>query len=131
LQSSRPIPLMGAAVVLAWLGVYIHNLADLPGLTLTSPENSLPGLIWLVLFLVWWRLPGRRWPTALLLGWGTVNLVGGFATVLPLAILPFRPEQSLRHYAFHVLYAATQLWLLWLAWAALRRSQPGGSVQRS
>jgi len=122
---------MCAAVVLAWLGVYIHNLADLPNLTLTSPENSLPGLVWLVLFLVWLALPGRRWPAALLLGSGTINLVGGFATVLPLAILPFRPEQSLRHYALHVLYAATQLLLLWLVWTALRRPQPGGTGQRS
>jgi hypothetical protein len=118
---------MGAAVLLAWLGMYIHNVADLPNLTLTSPENSLPGLAWVVLFLVWWALPGRRWPTGLLLGWGALNLVGGFATVLPLAILPFRPERSLRHYAFHLLYAGTQLLLLWLAWAALRR--PKAKVQ--
>ena len=115
---------MGAAVVLAWLGMYIHNVADLPNLALTSPENSLPGLAWVVLFLVWWALPGRRLPTGLLFRWGALNLVGGFASVLPLAILPFRPEQSLRHYTFHVLYAATQLWLLSLTWAALRRPRP-------
>ncbi|MGH2362161.1 MAG: hypothetical protein ACRDGM_16665 [bacterium] len=123
---------MGAAVGLAWLGMFIHNVADLPNLTPTSPGNILPGLVWLVLFLVWWTLPGRRWPTGLLFGWGMVNLVGGFASVLPLSILPFRPEQSLRHYAFHVLYAAAQVLLLWLAWAALysarAHSAPHGSI---
>jgi len=33
-------------------------------------------------------------------------------SVLPLPVLPFTPEQSLRHYSFHVLYAATQVPLL-------------------
>ncbi len=29
--------------------------------------------------------------------------------VLPLPVLPFSPEQSVRHYAFHVRYAASKL----------------------
>jgi hypothetical protein len=88
---------MAAAAVLAWLGMYVHNVADLPNLTLLSAENALPGLVWL-----------------LLLGWGLLNLVGAFATVLPLPVLPFKPEQSLHHYVFHVVYALTQLPLLWI-----------------
>ena len=100
---------MAGAVALAWLGMYIHNVADLPNLTVGSPENTLPGLLWLALFGLWVALPGHSWPAALLLAWAALNLVGGFASVLPLSVLPFRPEQSMRHYAFHVLYALTQL----------------------
>jgi hypothetical protein len=50
-----------------------------------------------------------------------LNLVGGFATVLPLPVLPFKPEQSLRHYMFHVLYALTQFPLLGIVRHELRR----------
>jgi hypothetical protein len=100
---------MAGAVALAWLGMYIHNVADLPNLTVGSPENTLPGLLWLAAFGVWVALPGRSWPAAPLLAWSALNLVGGFASVLPLPVLPFRPEQSVRHYAFHVLYALAQL----------------------
>jgi hypothetical protein len=103
---------MFATVALAWLGMYVHNVADVPNLTLSSPENLLPGLVWLLLFALWWAMPGRSWPLILLLAWGVLNLVGGAATVLPLPVLPFKPEQSLRHYAFHLLYALTQLPLL-------------------
>jgi hypothetical protein len=103
---------MAGAVALAWLGMYVHNVADLPNLTLSSSENVLPGLVWLLLFSLWWGVPSRSWPATLLSGWALLNLVGGFATVLPLPVLPFNPEQSLRHYMFHVLYALTQLPLL-------------------
>ncbi|HSE66064.1 MAG TPA: hypothetical protein VLB12_03705 [Gemmatimonadales bacterium] len=109
-----------AAAALAWAGMYVHNVADLPQLTLTSPENLIPGLVWLLLLGLWWRMPGRA-ATNLLMSWGLLNLVGGFATVLPLPIWPFAPEQSLRHYSFHVLYALTQLPLLALVSAAHRK----------
>jgi hypothetical protein len=33
---------VAASAALAWLGFYIHNVADLPGQTLLSPETSLP-----------------------------------------------------------------------------------------
>ena len=92
--------------------MYIHNVADLPNLTLASPENLLPGAVWLLLYGLWWVTPTQSWPTALLLAWGWLNLMGGIATVLPLPVLPFKPDQSLRHYAFHFLYAFTQLPLL-------------------
>ncbi len=112
---------MAAVVLLAWAGMVVHNLADLP-ISLFSPENTLPGLVWLALLLLWGSLPFARWPAALLLAWGTLNLVGAILTVLPLSLLPFAPEQSLRHYLFHGLYAATQLPLLHHAQADWRRS---------
>jgi hypothetical protein len=33
-----------AATALAWLGFFIHNIADLPGQSLFSPETGLPTL---------------------------------------------------------------------------------------
>ncbi len=93
---------MAGAVTLACLGMYIHNVADLPNLTLASPENLIPGLVWLLLLGLWWAMPSRTAPLHLLSGWGLLNLAGGFATVLPLAVWPVKPEQSFRHYAVHV-----------------------------
>jgi hypothetical protein len=119
---------MAGAVVLGWVGMYVHNVADLPVLTLASPENSLPGLVWLVLFGLWWFLPQARWPTAFLIAWGMLNLVGGFLTVFPLPILPFRPEQSVRHYAFHVLAAFALLPFLWLVRAEHRMRSAKRSI---
>ena len=120
---------MAGAVALAWLGMLVHNVADLPNLTLSSSENMLPGLVWLLLFGLWLAMPRHSWPATLLLAWGVLNLLGGFATVLPLPVLPFKPEQSLRHYGFHALYALTQLPLLWIVWHDLqqRRSLNNGA----
>jgi len=121
---------MAGAVTLAWLGMYVHNVADLPNVTLSSSENVLPGAVSLLLLGLWWALPSRSWPAILLLAWGMLNLVGGFATALPLPVLPFKPEQSLRHYMFHVLYAVTQLPLLGLVRHELRqlRSRTEGAA---
>ena len=50
---------------------------------------------------------------ALLLAWALLNLLGGAVlSVLPLPFLPFVPEQSLRHYSFHLLYGLTQVPLI-------------------
>jgi len=45
-------------------------------------------------------------------------VIGGIVTVLPLPMLPFAPEQSLSHYAAHVLYTVGQLPLVVVAWRA-------------
>jgi hypothetical protein len=116
----RDVRLIVAAVALAWLGLYLHNAAEFPQLPPTSPETSIPTLVWWGLFLLWWALPGRRWPTRLLFGWGALCLAGAVVTVLPLPILPFRPEQSLRHYGVHVIDAVMQFPLLRLTWRMLR-----------
>ena len=42
-------------------------------------------------------------------------VVGGLLTVLPLPVLPFVPEQSVGHYAVHVVYAVGQLPLVLVA----------------
>lgn len=106
--------LVGAAAFLSWLGLFIHNLADLPGQTLLSAETALPGLVYLVVGAAWITWPaGRRVVAWILFAMGLLNLVGGgLLSVLPLQFLPFAPEQSLYHYAFHVLYGALQVPLL-------------------
>ena len=116
---------MAGGVALAWLGMYVHNVADLPNLTLLSPGMWCQGRCGWCCFSCGGRYPAPPRPTGLLLAWGTLNLVGGFATVLPLPILPFEPEQTLRHYLFHVLAALTELPLLALAWHALRARRSG------
>ncbi|HNP70982.1 MAG TPA: hypothetical protein PLO33_03215 [Kouleothrix sp.] len=115
---------VAAATALAWLGFFIHNIADLPGQSLLSPETGLPTLVYLVLWLAWWRFPGQRLTLWMLLGWGLVSLIGGGLSVLPFPFLPFYPEQSLRHYVFHVVYGAAQLPLI-VVTAALLRAAAG------
>ena len=105
---------LAAFAFLSWLGAFIHNMADLPGLTLLSPENSVPALITLPLFLAWWQLPNMRLPTLVLLAWAVFPpfLVGGVLSVLPLRFWPWNPPQTLFHYAMHFIYAVAQLPLI-------------------
>ncbi len=117
----RPVGLMLVFTLLSWLGEYTHNLAELPSLTLISPENSLPALISLALFGVWWLTPFNRTPTFLLLAWALLHLMGGaIVSVIPFGFLPFYPEQTVEHYAAHVMYGLAQLPLIMLAVQRLR-----------
>jgi hypothetical protein len=111
-----PPSIVAATVVLAWLGLVIHNIVEFPLMAFTRAEYSVPSLAWLVLFLAWLRFPNHHSSARLLLGWGAISLAGAILTVLPLSFLPFRPEQSLRHYGVHALYAVTQLPVLRLTW---------------
>ena len=75
---------------LSWLGEYIHNLLDLPQLTLLSPENSIPALISVALLVAWCLLPSKQLPTLALLIWAFMHLIGGgVLSVLPFPFLPF------------------------------------------
>lgn len=108
------------AALAAWLGFFFHNAADLPDVSFTAPEYVVPTAIWAGLVLLWWLWSDRRWTASLLFAWGAVNALGAIVTVLPLAVLPFSPEQSLRHYGFHVLYLVTQVPLLVALWTEVR-----------
>jgi hypothetical protein len=104
--------------------LYAHNAGDLPGQTPLSPESVGPGLVHLILVALWFLPPSRRVASWLLLGWALLNLIGGAVlSVLPLPILPFAPEQSLRHYLFHLLYGVCQLPLIVALVVSLHRSQ--------
>lgn len=112
---------VAAAGALAWAGFFVHNMADLPGQTLASPESLFPTVIWLMLLALWLIPATRRGGAWAQLVWSTINLVGGALSVLPLPFLPFEPEQTVRHYLFHGVYALSQLPLIGLTWAWLRR----------
>lgn len=113
-QPGRPLPARSsvvAAAVIAWFGLLVHNIADLPDQTLLSPQTLWPSVVTASLLGVYAagtvRLAGMG-----LFGWALLNLVGGPLSLAPIPVLPFEPEQTLRHYSFHLLYAATQLPLL-------------------
>lgn len=65
---------VAAATVLAWAGFFVHNIADLPGQTLASPESFLPTIVWLVAAALWLFPRTRRAGAWSLLVWSTVNL---------------------------------------------------------
>lgn len=114
--------LIAALAFLSWLGSYIHTTMELQ-LPVWRPENSVPFLVGLVLFLGWWQQRERRnvW-TWLLLAWtaGGHLFIGALLSVLPLAVWPFVPEQSAGHYLSHVIYGVAQLPLIWALWQEIR-----------
>ena len=123
INTKRQIGLVATFTVLAWLGEYVHNLAELPLLTVLSPENSIPALVFLLLFAGWWWLPYKRVTAILIIVWAILHLVGGaIITVIPFPFLPFYPEQSLRHYLAHLFYGLTQLPLIGIMALQIRHS---------
>jgi hypothetical protein len=104
------------ATAVAWLGFVLHNVADLAGQTLLSSETLYPTLIYAACLVL------LRWTAWPLLIWALLNLVGGgIISVLPLPFLPFDPEQTFRHYSFHLIYALSQAPLVWLTFQSVRR----------
>jgi hypothetical protein len=104
---------IATSTFLAWLGVAIHNRADLPELSLLSPETSIPALIYFLLLIGIWLLPRNRMLRLTLLSWAWVNLLaGGIVSVIPFPFLPFYPEQTAFHYLMHMQYVLTQIPLI-------------------
>lgn len=91
-----------------------HNLAEFPPAILVGPETLLP--IGVTVALAWAMLgrPGRASFLAAA-AWAMLVIVVGGASVLPLAVWPFSPEQTVSHYAAHLVYAVAQLPLIWVA----------------
>jgi hypothetical protein len=96
-----------AYVLLAWAGLWCHELARVPSVFGFTSDGSLP-MLGVALVLVMWR----RRPAAVLRAFGWVLFAGAILTVLPLPILPFAPEQTVEHYAAHVIFALAQVPLL-------------------
>lgn len=118
-----------AALLLAWAGFLIHNFADLPGTSMLDPNTLYPSLVWLILIAAWLARPDRLTASAAL-AWIAINLLGGgVLSVLPLPIWPFEPAQTLSHYAFHLLYTATQVPAAILL-SRQRRGAPSGGTAR-
>lgn len=126
--TDRPSGLVAALLSLSWLGLFIHNSIELPSLNLLSPENSLPALVAVLLFVGWWLLPTRRLAAALLLVWGLMHLIGSaIVTVIPFSFLPFVPEQDFTHYFAHFLYGLAQLPLISVMIQQIRRLPEGAA----
>ena len=110
------------AMVLAWAGFYAAQRRGPAGTNRAQPRDVVPDSVTigcLAVFLIpATHVAGCR----LMLGWTMLNLLGGGLSVLPLPFLPFVPEQSFRHYAFHALYGLSQLPLLWLCICLVRHS---------
>jgi hypothetical protein len=97
-----------------------HNLYELP-LGPLDVENSGPLLVVLGLGAAYVARPASFPVAALAFAWGVLNLVvGGIVTVLPLDVLPFVPEQSVSHYAAHIVYALGQVPLVAVSYRAAR-----------
>jgi hypothetical protein len=117
----RCIGWVAAFTLLSWFGEFVHNRADLPLLSLLSPENTIPAMITGLLFLAWWLLPLKRTTHVTLLSWAWLNLIGGgILSVLPFPFWPYHPAQTVFHYAMHVLYGLAQLPLI----VTLMRQKP-------
>ena len=122
LSTNRHVAWVAAFTALSWLGEYVHNLVDLPQLTLLSPENSIVALVAALLFAAWRLLPAKRLTTILLLAWGGLHLVGGgILSIIPFPFLPYYPAQTLLHYAMHAVYSHAQLPLIWTMIGHLRK----------
>ncbi len=105
----------------SWLGLWVHELYRVPrllGFTLDGDLFMLP----IAVGLAFWWSRSRGGPAAWALTiYAAVNLAGALMTVLPLDLLPFVPEQTVAHYAAHVIYAVCQIPLLTLAIMLVRR----------
>jgi hypothetical protein len=111
---------MAAALTVSALSMLAHNLYELP-LSPLDPQNAGPIALAAILGVAYAMWPDSKAVAAAALGWGVLNLViGGVVTVLPLSILPFVPEQSITHYAAHVVYSVGQVPLVVVSYRALR-----------
>ncbi len=117
---------MEAALTLSALSMLAHNLYELP-LSPIDLENAGPIAFAAILGVAYALRPDSKAVAAAAFGWGVLNLViGGIVSVLPLAILPFVPEQSVTHYGAHVVYAVGQVPLVVLGYRALRADTAAG-----
>lgn len=113
------------AVAASLGGLLVHNLAEFPPSILLGPETLVPVAVTIFLGLAMLRRPGRLTFVATAVWAGLVVVVGG-GSVLPLSILPFVPEQTVGHYLAHVVYALSQVPLLWVAGRRVRRYRRPG-----
>lgn len=109
-----------AGMVISWLGLLIHDWVEFGG---PSLESSIPYLLMGVALTITWQIPRlRRIATLLILALGVLYLLGALLSVFPLPIWPFDPEQTVSHYAVHLLWALGEVALLWIVFTKVRVS---------
>lgn len=107
-----------AALAASGAGHLVHNLAEFPIAILWGLETLFPLAVTLLIGLGLVFRPGRA-TYGVTVGWAIVVLVFGGGSVLPFDFLPFVPEQTLSHYLAHLVYALSQLPLLWVGYRGL------------
>lgn len=107
-----------AALLASGAGHVIHNVAEFPATILLGWETLFPVGVTVLLgcLLIYWPARGSYVVAG---GWALIVLIFGGGSVFPLGVLPFVPEQSVSHYAAHLVYAVTQLPLLWVAYRGI------------
>ena len=130
MQHDLPSPTtITACTVIAVGGMLEHNVYELGPAFLLSPETLLPVALYAVLVVLAGRERSGTAVRTVLVVWVLLNLVGGgVLSVLPLAILSFVPEQSIGHYATHVVYAVAQLPLLLIALQVVRHGDAASAA---
>jgi hypothetical protein len=109
-------------ILLSGSGHLVHNLLEFWPTAEMVTQTVFPVA---VTGLLYWAAARPSRGFLVVLGtWGLIVLVGAVATVLPLSLLPFEPDQTVGHYLVHTVYALLQLPLLVVSWQMLRRRCP-------
>jgi hypothetical protein len=113
---------VAAALIVSWLGLWVHELLRAPAQRGFTPDGSLPMLlVAIMVFLAWWRFPQQYLPLAGIWIVCALHLLAASLSILPLPIWPFVPEQTLPHFVAHGIYFVAQIPLLVVAVILLRR----------
>lgn len=120
----HPLWVAGALIV-SFMGFWFHELNRVPTLIGFTFEWRLTVLFAIIVFLPWWRFPRQIASIAAIWALGLIHLLSAVLTVLPLAFLPFIPEQTLSHYLVHAVYALAQAPLFWAALLLAQRRVVG------
>ena len=104
-------------------GLLVHNLEEFGLSILFGPETWVPATITVLLGVALFKRASTGVFVAAI-GWAVIVIVIGGASVLPLPIWPFTPEQTLSHYMGHVVYALAQIPLLLVGWRGFQATRP-------
>lgn len=111
--------------VVSCFGLWVHELYRVPSLLGLTPDGSIFMFVIAGGLAYWWHRTRGAGAAAALLAYAAISLAGGALTAFPLSWLPFKPDQTLSHYAVHIVYAVAQLPLIFVALSSLlRRSAP-------
>lgn len=112
---------VAGALIVSFMGFWFHEFHRVPASIGFTPEWLLTLLFAALVFLPWWRFPRHVASIASIWALGLIHLLAALLTVLPLAFLPFVPEQTLSHYLVHMVYAVAQAPLFLVALRLARR----------
>jgi hypothetical protein len=85
---------LGLAAAVAWLGAWFHDFREFAGTSGLMADTAAEILIIVASIALVWRIPRARWPRVVLLVFAALWMPGGMLSVLPLAIWPWVPDQS-------------------------------------